>query len=405
MFCQECGSKNNDSAAFCANCGTKLKQQKEPIKVEQPYVRTEQEEPQGDKNKKKKGNIILLGELAVLCFLIIFIHDYGKKQYDTESIAQQYFIQYMNADWKAVYKNMDLIESNFLTEKNFIKAMEKQEGKEIRNFYITDTKKSNGRNLCVITISYQEKASDVEQSFTISLIKQPQKKYGIFDCWKVDSYELLVNEYLITVPKGVMVTLDGVSLDKSYLAETDEKVDYYTLPVLFRGRHEIKLEQENMEELVRNFDTSEEILIPAMEFEKKIKKEITQQLRKDMKMIYTVAINGEAFKKVKNFYAKNYTDNGKKNLEELIYYMHSTGDTDGLKQVDFYNLSANIVGDGKCAEIRLSYDYDAIYTILDWWTGTSSMNTYTDNEELYLQMIEEDGEWKLKSVYFEPITY
>lgn len=56
MFCPKCGTKNEDNAKFCKNCGTTFKSAPKIQKVE---------------NKKSSNNTLIIAVAAIVCVLIV----------------------------------------------------------------------------------------------------------------------------------------------------------------------------------------------------------------------------------------------------------------------------------------------------------------------------------------------
>lgn len=106
MFCGNCGTHNNESSAFCANCGA-------PLTLETPA-------PQAPAPKRsKKGLIIGLSigaaVLAILAVVLILTLGGGKKSgaQAPEDIAAQYMDCFLDADIRAM---LDIIPEEVIDE-------------------------------------------------------------------------------------------------------------------------------------------------------------------------------------------------------------------------------------------------------------------------------------------------
>ena len=144
MFCPECGTKNEDAAMFCENCGAKLAEQNQevtenvvnaqPVAPEsvvnaQPVVTENVANVQPvapvvgptvieRKPLSKKTKMIIIGVAAAIVAILVFVK-VGKTITDPEKIAAKYFEDVAACNWEDVYDYYDLSEDEFVNKAMF----------------------------------------------------------------------------------------------------------------------------------------------------------------------------------------------------------------------------------------------------------------------------------------------
>jgi len=166
MFCPNCGTRNDDAAAFCLNCGSSLAEetvidsieqveetvdptttpiaQSTPIAPVAPVAPTEaspvyaapvpvQYKPRKPLSKQTIG--IIAGSAIIVIAVIVFVV-VGKKSSDYEALATKYFIAAQAGKWDTVFDSIDIPSGEFLTKDFLTKAQSKATPKEISNYAI-----------------------------------------------------------------------------------------------------------------------------------------------------------------------------------------------------------------------------------------------------------------------------
>lgn len=93
MFCGKCGTENNDNAAFCSNCGAKLKQSSPASTAASPLS--------ASNNKNRKIGIIAAAA-ALVVIIILGTALFGGRSY--KSTIDTYVTAQFDADAEAVFK-------------------------------------------------------------------------------------------------------------------------------------------------------------------------------------------------------------------------------------------------------------------------------------------------------------
>ncbi len=95
------------------------------------------------------------------------------------------------------------------------------------------------------------------EEFTVK--KQPEAVFGIFDKWKVLSGHCMVKNFLLTVPAGSQVYLDGELADTSWITadSAGASAERYQIPDMLPGTVSLAIRHEALESLNTTLNASE----------------------------------------------------------------------------------------------------------------------------------------------------
>lgn len=424
MFCPECGEKNPDDAAYCQECGTKIEnpidissvvpqmnsQLQMPQNYNQPVMPAQPVQIQPTKLISKTRKFIL-AEIVVLCLACVCFYNVGKKMYSPEKAAERYFLKAMSGDWEGVYDDFDIVESEFLTKKEFVKAQQDQGSTPINTYKISNIAHYDDSLGTSVDISYRSKGSSDNSDYSVSLNKQADKNFWLFDSWKVDPSSYIYNDYSITVPVQAKVVFDGVELTHNYAVDEDSSMAYYQIPELFIGNYEIKVTQEDMEDIKTVISTDDGgFYIDQMTLKEEVKEKLVQEAGTAMEAIYNAGFSSAPFSQIASLFTEE--EETRSNMEsaysDFIYNLGANNET-GLKMVDFSNIvgttSYESVDGNLYVYVTIDYVYTATYTESDWWTGDIVTNTYSDYGSTDFTYVLEAGKWVLMSTSFNTIYY
>lgn len=224
MYCSNCGNLLEKEDIFCANCGEKRTNQKEPL------IRI------SSLTKKQKRQFLTLLILIGMILIYMVIDTFF---FSEEATIKKYIRAYINNDYETVIDLSDIEKSKFITP-NIIK--EKYSSKtnkrvDVKILTTTNSKKEHTR-----TISYQVNNS----SNTITLtIKKVGQKYLIFNDYKITSTDLVANNIQITVPKKTTLMIDKVELTKKDQVQTTEEEVTYQIDSLLKKNVKLSIKLEN----------------------------------------------------------------------------------------------------------------------------------------------------------------
>ena len=231
MFCPECGSKNDDNAAFCCECGAALQ-----------TPDTAAASPAKKNLTLSSNDKILLIELVIALFSVILFFVMYHNHYSAGNIAEKYVKAGYEQDWNALYDTLYLEnEDDFTTKEAFITAQKINASENKQYVSILDvTKLSGGASGKAYRVSYQ--LDGYSDSTVVEL-----KRNGL--SWKVSNANYTSNDYMIPVPTGAAVTLDKIDVSGSLKpSEKMEGFDTYIIPQVFGATHYIELSGEELED-------------------------------------------------------------------------------------------------------------------------------------------------------------
>lgn len=205
---------------------------------------------------ENKINIFLLVNVVIVIAFVTFIY-VGRNYYSYENVAERYFKATNNCNWEYVYDQLQLPEGEFLTKDLFMKVNEETTKNEVSSYSInnaTSVSTAFGQNkhnddTRAIHINYKLKGEDNDKNQTIQLAKQDNKELLFFDKYKIaSSDDVVLNSFLIKVCNDATVFLDGIQLTDHYLKEQGNASKTYSINYVFRGNHNVKITQDNMED-------------------------------------------------------------------------------------------------------------------------------------------------------------
>lgn len=384
MYCGECGTKNEKGDLFCANCGAKL-EIAEPVKKEK-----NNSIPRKPISKKTK---IMVGIIAVVAIVFIAGFSILSNLTSPKTVAKNYVDAIVKKDASKLYNYLELDgDKTFTSKKIFSELMkDSNESIDIENYKITDVNYGTGKLTATVTITYTSKNSSAEKTLRVPLTKEKNKKWLIFDDWKIANSEIsgmIVEDFEITVPKDSIVTYSGIKVDKKYLdsKESTNSLDVYVLKQVFATATKIIVTlpsgYEIEEEITPSFyKTSYTAKLSLSTISKEEQEKIAETVKKDLVAIYTNAIASKAFNEVKG----NFTiAQGKEDQIEKLYNEFVTDLKDAynvLTAIDFTNITLSSISldDDGYLEVRFkaNYKYTVKYTDYSGEEKTKDSSSYS----------------------------
>lgn len=416
MFCQNCGTKNNDASIFCESCGAKLEKPVAPQATQQPVQPTQQPvqpvQPMQQLKPRKpipKLAIAIAVEAVVLVAMIVVFFKVGNSVYGPEKVAEKFFVEVANQNFKEAYKVLDVEENDFVNEKAFENASCNVELSKVTDYTIKKTRGSDDEK--EVEITYKTKGSSSKRSYDISINKQKDKNMLFFEDWQVSPESMLVEDFQVIVPAGAEVTVDGVKLGKEYKDKSyddeDESLQYFLIPEMFAGEHQVVVTQEGMAEvrkLVSVYDSYGGYYLYEMYPDEETMKAALETAMDDFEAIYTAAAAGEDFEAVADLFStqEDRQEDAKEDYESLRDNLNNEDGYRVVNKVAFSNLEGSayegyVDEDELCMEVCLDYDYVVEYT--EEWFGEVTNETYENSDYMYIDLVYEDGEWLLVSFY------
>lgn len=273
MYCQNCGTPNLEDANFCEACGVKLDKGDIAAASDTDQVTYEYASRQGMTEAVSafakpisKWLLLVIGEAICLAVLIFTAYSIACKGVGPERVAENYFVAIANQDWAGAYEKLDIDESRFINAEQFAKINQNKSLGKIHNYAVVRTEGSTGDSFtgasglrAEIMISYRTKGSVPDNSCRVVLNRQASKQFLLFDEWKVGTENIICTDYLIYVPQGASVRVDGIPLTENDFVSAEQRVDYvndaddmtcYIIPEIFEGTHVITVEKDDMQTII-----------------------------------------------------------------------------------------------------------------------------------------------------------
>ena len=390
MFCSEWGSKNENGSLFCENCGHKFE---ETVKKE---TKTKKE-PTKQQGKKSITKYIIISVVVLLVGAYLLIDN----MFSPTKVAEGYFNAVTNLDADKLYGYLDVEESEFTSKKVFknIIDSEKDSKSEVVNYSVDKVEKSTDGMSASVTIKYMLKDSKDSDTLKIDLVKSKNKKWLLFDNWKVNTGDyVVIKDYKFNLPTGSKLTIEGKNVDKKYIKETEDGIDTYVIPALFATNYNVKVELMGLEieDKVRinsysdyNLDFTEDNI------SKSGKEKLQKAIKTSLENLYNGAKEKKTWDEVKsNFEYKNGdVSKVEKAYNDLLSSFSNSSST--LNSITFTKIELSSVSLNKKGQLYLSvkasYDFSLSYQSGD----ETKTNDSDDYDYMYLTFDYSDNAFKL----------
>lgn len=367
MFCAECGAKNKNTDAFCCECGAPLEQEE----VKNNVV----EKPRQPMSKKNK---IIIAVIATVVIVLGIGYKVGSDYTNPKKVAEEYISALIKKDSDKLYKYLEIDgDKTFVTKKIFNDVVEKKlTTSDVENYVITDVTYSDGDLTATVTFKYTEKGSSSERTSKVDLTKQKDKKFLIFDNWKVNdtgATSTIIEDYTVKVTKGSKLTYAGVKVTDKYKDKKNStsSLDVYVLPQVFKVETTIKAVLPSGLEIEETVTPSTYYNTHTVSFDEdslteEAKEKIITSGKNFLTTVYENAMKETAFADIKsNFEHKgidladletSYTNlvNDLKNASNKLTSI-------GFNTTSIYDIDLTDEGYLE-VELRLNYDYSIKYT-------------------------------------------
>lgn len=407
MFCENCGKKNEDNVRFCENCGAPMETvqpapaapvftAQAPENTAPVFAAAAPKKPMSLKNK------IILIVIAALVVILGALYGVGKVMTDPKKMVEKYAKSLSVKDYATAYSFFDIKETEFTSKEMFAERMKG-----------TDTELTNANNFAVVEIpgtsplmksfqiSYTARGSSSPDSITLNLMKQPDKKWLIFDSYKIVAEELIANDVSIVTLKGTEVSINNKKIADSYITE-DEYLESsqvkYVIPSIFEGEYDIKISgsfiKESVQEDTYLYDDS---YIDLDYFD--LTEEATEELYTISENFFKDYFNGIHENKDFNTQLSKYLASDAEVYDANEYYNDLIDTYHGNRAV---SISAGFEEfDCSYGTSYSSYSGCEVYVNADYSLVISD-ETSTENYEEYgymtLYFIYEDGQWLISEI-------
>lgn len=404
MFCGECGTKNDSDSLFCLECGKPLEHNNNQNSISNST-------PKERKPMSKKNKIIII---AVITVIIVLGGGYkvGSSLTSPKKVAKDYIQAMVDMNGNKLYNYIEIDGDTTFASKEIFTNMLKESNEEIDivNYKITDVEYGDSKLSAKVTFKYTTKNGSSEKTDTVNLTKQKDKKFLIFDNWKIadlSSSSLLVENYTIKVPKGAKVSFGDIEVTNKYLSEdkSTTTIDVYVLPKVFTYDTVVKAKLTNGFELVDKTRPTSYRNSCTLEFDDDnltdaSKEKIASKTKESLTTIYNNAIADKEFSDIKQNFEHGSIDLSSldktyQTLKDKLKNATRTLTSIEFTDVSIYNASLTTEGYIK-VKVKVNFNYKTKYTSFndeevvdedsDYKYITATYNL--DNSEYYLVDLE-----------------
>lgn len=450
MFCSECGTKNNEGAAFCQECGTKLGQQADVEKVENSEkTETVKNVEVLNESQKNKGNFlsfikknkipVIIGGVVICLIAAYFI--INSTVYSAKNFALKYAEAVISEDVKAQIEFADVYgESDFVTEKVINKKYKNQKLKKIEQIRVlsdsevkklgstvlsSDTIKDTVESILGTTstssvsglesslaktfvVEYILEGSTSSKYMTVMVTEHKDKNLLVFDKWKALGNDVISREVVVTATKGTTVSIDGVKVSDKYLDKEESTSDevVYNVGTVLKDDVVIEVTLKNGLSFTRTVDTYDKKDIDltsyySLDLSSSSKKDVASVVKKFTEVFVGGAIKNEAFENIKSDSSISNELIEDSYLESDYNSLVTRYDTVAIESFEIKNVdisSASLSSSGiMTVKAKIEYDYK--------YSDTSTKSTKTGDDSVTVTLKFDTEEEKLQIYDFYASSY
>lgn len=450
MFCSECGTKNNEGAAFCQECGTKLGQQADVEKVENSEkTETVKNVEVLNESQKNKGNFlsfikknkipVIIGGVVICLIAAYFI--INSTVYSAKNFALKYAEAVISEDVKAQIEFADVYgESDFVTEKVINKKYKNQKLKKIEQIRVlsdsevkklgstvlsSDTIKDTVESILGTTstssvsglesslaktfvVEYILEGSTSSKYMTVMVTEHKDKNLLVFDKWKALGNDVISREVVVTATKGTTVSIDGVKVSDKYLDKEESTSDevVYNVGTVLKDDVVIEVTLKNGLSFTRTVDTYDKKDIDltsyySLDLSSSSKKDVASVVKKFTEVFVGGAIKNEAFENIKSDSSISNELIEDSYFESDYNSLVTRYDTVAIESFEIKNVdisSASLSSSGiMTVKAKIEYDYK--------YSDTSTKSTKTGDDSVTVTLKFDTEEEKLQIYDFYASSY
>lgn len=252
------------------------------------------------------------------------------RQSTPEYAIETYLSRLIDNRADKAYALLDQSEDAAITAEEYAAVLEEKQYSlysEYNLFEVEKRRDNDGQEYIDYRIEFLDAAQAVqlEEDFTVK--KQASPTFGIFDKWKVLSSHCMVKDFLLTVPAGSEVYLDGALADVSWIVRDGIPLSYdcYKIPSLLPGSISLVIRHPAFESVNATLDalSKSENYSSKMTMKTSAQDELKELAVRALKGIYTAAAT-EKTDDLKELFADCLED-AKKLAEDQAEEFHREG--------------------------------------------------------------------------------
>ncbi|MDO4323425.1 MAG: hypothetical protein Q4C61_12940 [Lachnospiraceae bacterium] len=207
--------------------------------------------------------------VKVLLFLLVVVLAGGGavgwrayRQSTPEYAIEKYLSLLIDNSSEKAYGLLDQSEDVSMTSAEYAEALKEKKYSLYSGYKVDEVEKrrdNEGNEYTDYHVEFVNAGEEVqlEEDFTVK--KQPEPLMGIFDQWKVLSGHCMVKNFLLTVPTGAEVYLDGARAEASWITRDNilPSFDCYRIPSLLPGKISLVIRHPAFESVNATLDALE----------------------------------------------------------------------------------------------------------------------------------------------------
>lgn len=423
MFCPNCGSKIEDGAKFCGECGNKIIEIDQDIEknADESVMDTEEEveyieDPMKEKKKKipkknytkseKRKLGIIAAESVIFVVLLITFVLVGSSYGNPNKVMKKYGEARKTGDWEKIYELYDIQDNDFINKDCFVNDRKKKAEKEglVVTYKNSPTTINNGITQGMV-MAYSTSTGATGQTEYFTVKKDAKKRFLFFSSWSLDSSSICKENLYIKYVPGVTMKLDGTEIDSKYLSNYEyngSTVQVYKIPSILIGDHVLSFQDKSgfIKETDQNLyvGDSEQYFVPVIKYTNSAAKKALISAKTYVKEIYNAAYAKKGYSSIKKYFSdvniakdaydtvvdsyKYYTENS----YSLLKYTIRVDNGEANVNAEDAGLRVTVSGN-----VEIGYQYRGTYS--------GSIYKYDTNKRIYQSMVMgyDDGEWKIVS--------
>ena len=188
----------------------------------------------------------VLIKTVVLAFVIVLFGAgaagwQAYRQSTPEYAMDKYIALLIENSGEKAYALLDQSEDAAMTSEEYETALAEKKYSLFASYDVTASEKrrdQSGNEYVDYRTEFKDADGAVQMEETFTVKKQAEPLFGVFDQWKVLSGLCMVKDFVLTVPAGAEVYLDGRKADASWLIRDGvlPSYDCYQIPSLLPGR-------------------------------------------------------------------------------------------------------------------------------------------------------------------------
>jgi hypothetical protein len=184
----------------------------------------------------------------------------GYQQSTPEYAINRYLTLLTDNNSEKAYTLLDQSDDVRLTKSEFTEAVSGKKYSLYSAFTAeasVKTRDNDGNEYAQYHVTFVNAANEVQAEEDITLKKQSEQRFGLFDEWKVLGTHCMVQNFRITVPTGATVYLDGEEADTSWMTrESNSPITVCTIPQILPGEVALTIRHPILESVNTTIDVT-----------------------------------------------------------------------------------------------------------------------------------------------------